>query len=66
MARVWPPSHLYSKSNPLWDSNDVELPSQKLQDQLIDIYFTYVHPIFPVIHKARFLSEYNSRCGRDI
>ena len=65
MARVWPPSHFYSKSNHLWDTSDVDLPQHK-QDRLIDIYFTYVHPIFPVIHKTRFLSEYHSRCCHDI
>jgi hypothetical protein len=58
MARVWPPSHCYLKSS---DSNNVELPPQKLQDRLIDKYFPHIHPIFPVIHKARFLLEYNSR-----
>lgn len=62
MARVWPPSHFYIKPNPFLDAIDFDLPPQDLQDKLIDIYFIYVHPIFPVIHKARFLSEYQSRC----
>lgn len=61
MARVRPPSQFYMKPNPVFDASDISLPPQKLQDELIDIYFTYVHPIFPVIHKSRFLSEYQSR-----
>lgn len=61
MARVWPPSHFYIKSYPIFDASDINLPPQKLQDELIEIYFIYVHPIFPVIHKSKFLSEYHSR-----
>ncbi|KAG6873206.1 hypothetical protein C0995_001560 [Termitomyces sp. Mi166 len=32
-----------------------------LQDRLLDLYFNYVHPMFPVLHKSRFLAQYNLR-----
>ncbi|CAA7264843.1 unnamed protein product [Cyclocybe aegerita] len=68
MARVWPPSKFGLKTYPLANV-DVELPPQDVQDQLIKQYFTWIHPIFPVIHKTRFLTEYNARKkseGREI
>lgn len=58
MARVWPPSRLMT--NPL-SQHTVELPPQDIQDRLIELYFTNFHPSFPVIHKTRFLTEYNAR-----
>jgi len=60
MARVWPPSKFGIDTYPA-DTPDLRLPSQDVQDRLIDLYFTYIHPIFPVIHKTRFLSEYEAR-----
>ncbi len=54
--------------NPITDVNvlqeedvNVQLPAEEIQDQLLDSYFTYVHPTFPVIHKAHFMVEYNMR-----
>lgn len=61
MARVWPPSKFGIQSYPAAHVH-VELPPQHVQDKLIDLYFTNIHPIFPVIHKTRFLAEYRSRC----
>lgn len=59
MARIWPASqgcHDLPPQDPV-----VPLPPIHVQDLLLDLYFTYVHPAFPVIHKCRFLAEYNSR-----
>jgi len=58
MARVWPPAN-YT----LTPGEDCEsmLPPGPIQDQLLDLYFTYTHPVFPVVHKTRFLAEYNAR-----
>lgn len=38
----------------------VQLPSRDLQAHLLRLYFTYVHPFFPVVHKQDFLHHYNS------
>lgn len=61
MARVWPASK--ERKAPQELDVNVPLPSAQIQDQLIDLFFTYVHPVFPVIHRTRFLSEYNLRYG---
>ncbi len=60
MARVWPPSkdhilHLREEADV-----DVQLPPTHIQDHLIELYFVYIHPVYPVIHKARFLADYRS------
>lgn len=59
MARFWPSA----RSNKIPASRDegvvVNLPPLDMQDHLVDLYFTYVHPIFPVIHKGRFMREYS-------
>ncbi|KAL1969106.1 hypothetical protein VTN77DRAFT_360 [Rasamsonia byssochlamydoides] len=33
------------------------LPSLSVQDKLLDAYWTYIHPCFPVIHKETFLFQ---------
>jgi hypothetical protein len=60
MARVWPPSKFGIQTYPMVETG-FELPPQPDQDELIELYFTNIHPIFPVIHKTRFLAEYNAR-----
>ncbi|KAF8808141.1 hypothetical protein BYT27DRAFT_7190259 [Phlegmacium glaucopus] len=64
MARVWPPSKFGIPTYPL-SQNAVDLPPQDTQDRLLDLYFTNIHPIFPVIHKTQFLTEYNARKNND-
>ncbi|KAJ3793146.1 fungal-specific transcription factor domain-containing protein [Lentinula aff. detonsa] len=61
MARVWPPSKDFAALTIQEDDIAVELPPIDMQDHLIDLYFTYIHPVFPVIHKNRFLSGYAAR-----
>ncbi|KAF8537240.1 fungal-specific transcription factor domain-containing protein [Trichophaea hybrida] len=34
------------------------VPEKPIADGLIDAYFTTVHPLFPIIHKPSFLSQY--------
>ncbi|KAF8252582.1 hypothetical protein K440DRAFT_535974 [Wilcoxina mikolae CBS 423.85] len=34
------------------------VPEKPIADGLIDAYFTTVHPLFPIIHKPGFLSQY--------
>ena len=42
----------------------VELPPPDVQSFLLHLYFTYVHPFFPVIHKQDFLHSYSAMCVR--
>ena len=60
MARVWPPSRFGFPSYPL-SQQSMDLPPQDTQDDLLELYFTNIHPTFPVLHKTRFLTEYNAR-----
>jgi len=60
MARVWPPTRFGLEQSQICQTH-VELPPQDVQDKLIELYFTNVHPVFPVIHKPRFFSEYQSK-----
>lgn len=39
----------------------IRLPDERMQDELINLYFTYVHPSFPVLHKSSFLQAYYQR-----
>ncbi|KAI0830473.1 fungal-specific transcription factor domain-containing protein [Trametes gibbosa] len=64
--RIWKFSQ--SEINPETSSQDpilaeedvaVDMPSAELQTHLLHLYFTYVHPFFPVIHKQDFLYHYN-------
>jgi len=60
MARVWPPSRFDLPSYTV-DDSDARLPSPENQDILINLYFCYVHPTFPILHKTRFLADYQAR-----
>ncbi|KAI0801106.1 fungal-specific transcription factor domain-containing protein [Fomes fomentarius] len=54
MANVDPESAPYDL---LGEEEDVEvqMPSPEMREYLLQMYFTYVHPFFPVVHKADFL-----------
>lgn len=62
MARTWPPadedlSDLRSATADV----DVPMPTLDHQDLLVDLYFTYVHPVLPVIHRQSFMSQYQAQ-----
>jgi hypothetical protein len=60
MARVWPPiKDLTELVNE--EDMDIELPPVHVQEHLLQLYFTYIHPVFPVLHKTCFLTEYDTR-----
>ncbi|KIJ66200.1 hypothetical protein HYDPIDRAFT_26571 [Hydnomerulius pinastri MD-312] len=59
MARFWPSAKGDMSSAPPEVDIPVVFPPVAMQDQLIDLYFSYAHPTFPVIHKGRFLREYS-------
>ncbi|KAI0308118.1 fungal-specific transcription factor domain-containing protein [Multifurca ochricompacta] len=55
MARVWPPA--VNQFIPE-ENVDVTMPPLDVQRHLLDLYFVYVHPVFPVIHKSLFWKDY--------
>jgi hypothetical protein len=60
-ARVWP--RLPSRSPSLEESSvGVELPPKGVQEHLLDLYFTYVHPYLPIIHKQSFMDAFRDGC----
>ncbi|KAI0305366.1 fungal-specific transcription factor domain-containing protein [Multifurca ochricompacta] len=57
-ARVWPPlpqSEYNAQSRDRGES--VNLPDAATQEELLEIYFAYVHPALPILHKQSFLEE---------
>jgi len=42
----------------------VQLPTLDVQHHLVNLYFTYVHPFFPVVHKQHFLVNFPIRDDR--
>lgn len=61
MARVWPPLKNSTVHLIREEDVDVTMPPIELQDRFVALYFTNVHPVFPVIHKAQFMAEYNAK-----
>lgn len=41
-------------------AQEAELPPQSVQQHLLDLYFTYVQPVFPIVHKREFLAAYRT------
>ncbi|THH18408.1 hypothetical protein EW146_g2572 [Bondarzewia mesenterica] len=57
MARVWPPA----ANQFIPEENvDVNMPPLDVQRHLLELYFVYVHPVFPAVHKSMFLMEFDS------
>jgi hypothetical protein len=57
MARVWPPA----QNQFIPEENvDAVMPPLGVQRQLLDLYFIYVHPAFPVVHKSLFWKDYEA------
>jgi len=44
----------------LQEEHDVAMPPMHVQERLVDLYFTYMHPSLPVIHKAQFLADWKA------
>ncbi|KAF8909626.1 fungal-specific transcription factor domain-containing protein [Gymnopilus junonius] len=58
-ARVWPPLPSGSAVSRA-DEVSASLPSLEVQEHLLDLYFTYVQPFFPIIHKRTFWKIYRA------
>ncbi|KAK7007048.1 Zn(2)-C6 fungal-type domain-containing protein [Favolaschia claudopus] len=57
MARVWPPAKDPGEVVIREEDMEIELPPVHVQEHLIQLYFTYVHPVFPALHKTRNISS---------
>ncbi|TFY75036.1 hypothetical protein EWM64_g8976, partial [Hericium alpestre] len=57
MARVWPPAAQRFIAE---ESVNVNLPPVEVQRHLLNLYFTYVHPVFPVVHKTHFWLQFEA------
>lgn len=44
----------------LQEEHDVAMPPMHVQERLVDLYFTYMHPSMPMIHKAQFLADWKA------
>ncbi|KIM41432.1 hypothetical protein M413DRAFT_18957 [Hebeloma cylindrosporum] len=62
-ARVWPPLPSGSPNLHGEEEFSSQLPSPDLQEHLLDLYFRYVQPMFPILHKRSFLESYRSSHG---
>ncbi|THH11444.1 hypothetical protein EW146_g8047 [Bondarzewia mesenterica] len=66
-ARVWLPlpwSGTVAAKNESED--DVRLPEPPIQKHLLDLYFTYVHPVLPVVHKQTSLEDFWNGLSRSL
>lgn len=63
-AGVWPPlpSKVQNHATvpPSTDQSVPQLPEPAEQEHLLDLYFTYVHPSFPIIHKEAFFNAFKT------
>ena len=57
-ARVWPPLPSGSTTQSGEDEFVSQLPSADVQRHLLNLYFSHIHPSFPIIHKQAFFDSY--------
>jgi len=48
------------KRIPLNDAEALVLPPRRTVDRLVDLYFTYVHTLFPWLHEPSFRAQYET------
>jgi hypothetical protein len=61
MTGVWPPSRLRPNRLLNEEDLDIRMPPLGEQDLLVQLYFIYIHPTYPIIHKDSFLEEYQEQ-----
>ncbi|EIW53654.1 uncharacterized protein TRAVEDRAFT_174477 [Trametes versicolor FP-101664 SS1] len=61
-ARVWPPlpPAVRNSQRRAADEFAPRLPDVPTQELLLDLYFTYVHPALPIVHKRTFLDDFRN------
>jgi hypothetical protein len=60
-ARVWPPLPGSSQFSNHEEDFDIVMPDQQMQTHLMELYWTYVHPALPVVHKQSFIETMRRR-----
>ena len=58
-VRKWPRA-IDDVAHLLQEEHDVAMPPMHVQERLVDLYFTYMHPSLPIIHKAQFLADWKA------
>ncbi|KAI0719947.1 fungal-specific transcription factor domain-containing protein [Cerioporus squamosus] len=64
--RIWKFTHNTDPEVPGYDMTEeeedveVQMPPPEMRHYLLQLYFTYVHPFFPVVHKQDFLHHYKA------
>ena len=58
-VRKWPHAR-DDVAHLLQEEHDVPMPPMHVQERLVDLYFTYMHPSLPMIHKAQFLADWKA------
>ena len=58
-ARVWPPLPPAARNSQRRQSEEFapRLPDIGTQELLLELYFTYVHPVLPIVHKPTFMDD---------
>ncbi|KZT04585.1 uncharacterized protein LAESUDRAFT_715402 [Laetiporus sulphureus 93-53] len=62
MSKLWPgglPTESTNANDRRGDA-DIRLPSYSVQDELVEMYFTYINSAFPVIDKEAFVEQYEA------
>ncbi|KAG5636297.1 hypothetical protein H0H81_008496 [Sphagnurus paluster] len=61
-ARVWPPLPSAASLAQTHDDEFVErLPDHTVQENLLELYFKFVHPILPLVNKRAFMDAFKAR-----
>ncbi|KAI0800103.1 fungal-specific transcription factor domain-containing protein [Fomes fomentarius] len=60
-ARVWPPLSPAVRNSQRRHSAEFapRLPDVPTQELLLELYFTYVHPALPIVHKPTFMDDWS-------
>lgn len=58
-AGVWPPLR-WAVPPQIEEDSDFHLPDMPMQEHLLELYFTYVHPSLPIVHKQSFLEIFRN------
>ncbi|KAL4071784.1 fungal-specific transcription factor domain-containing protein [Scleroderma citrinum] len=67
-SRATPKDPMSATSYPLPsldNSMEMELPDPSVQEHLLELYFTYVHASFPILHKGAFWEAYRCMHKKD-
>ena len=58
-VRKWPRAR-DDVAHLLQEEHDVAMPPMHVQERLVNLYFTYMHPSMPMIQKTQFLADWKA------